>query len=205
MDLADAGDAERRRERALAQRRVRRLPRLDVDDDVRAGQHALDRLLDRVRDRVPLRDRGAGRHADDDVGEVAARRLAAAAGGAARPAGSIAAIARRAAASAAARRAIHEHVDVPPHEPPAATRTSTATNSAATESASVEAGAHGEQADEHGERAGEVAGEVERVRRERGAAVARAPHAARRPPGSTSIAITTPMTANAHQAASTSG
>ena len=53
------GTRQRRRVRALAQRRLA-LPRLDVDDDVDPGQRALERLLDPVGRRVPLADGGAG-------------------------------------------------------------------------------------------------------------------------------------------------
>ena len=49
---------------------------LDVDDDVRPGHGALDRLLDRVGSRMALADRRARRDADDHVGEMATRRPA---------------------------------------------------------------------------------------------------------------------------------
>ena len=74
MHLAHARHAERGRERALAHGR-RALERLDVDDDVGLGQRMLHRVLDRVRRRVALADGGVRLDADDDVGEVAARRL----------------------------------------------------------------------------------------------------------------------------------
>ena len=69
------GTAERGGVRALAHVGLA-LERLDVDDDVRLGQRVLHRLLDRVGRRVALADGGVRRDADDDVGEVAARRLA---------------------------------------------------------------------------------------------------------------------------------
>ena len=88
---------------------------------------------------------------------------------------------------------------------PAATSTSTATKSAATESAAAIAGPRQDQADEHGERAGQVAREMERVRCERGAAVAAAPPRSETAARLASIARTTPMTRNVHHAASISG
>ena len=58
-------------------RRSRPAPaRLDVDDDVAAGQRPLDRLLDQVGRPVALDHGLPGGHADDDVGEVAPGRLA---------------------------------------------------------------------------------------------------------------------------------
>ena len=91
-------DPKGRGERALPQCGCLLGARLDVDDDVAPGRALLDAVLDRVGDRVSLRDRRARLDADDDVGEMAPGRLRAGVGGAARPAGSIASIARRAAA-----------------------------------------------------------------------------------------------------------
>ncbi len=51
------------------------LLRLDVDDDVAAGQHVVQRLLHPVGSRVALADGRARRHRDHDVRELAAARL----------------------------------------------------------------------------------------------------------------------------------
>ena len=72
--LAHARHRERRRVRALAHVACL-LERLDVDDDVCLGQRVLHGLLDGVRRRVALADDGVRLDADDDVGEVAPRRL----------------------------------------------------------------------------------------------------------------------------------
>ena len=50
--------------------------RLDVDHHVAAGERRLDRRLDQVGRLMALDHRLTGRHRDDDVGEVAPRRLA---------------------------------------------------------------------------------------------------------------------------------
>ena len=73
VDLAHARHGERCGVRALAHVLV--VERLDVDDDVAARQRALDRGLDGVGGGVTLPDCGAGRDADDDVGELPSRRL----------------------------------------------------------------------------------------------------------------------------------
>src|SRR5205823_11315587 len=75
VHLADARDTDRGLLRTLAHLRVAPL-RLDVDDDVALRQRALDGVLDRVGRGVALGDGRAGRDADHDIGEVAARRLA---------------------------------------------------------------------------------------------------------------------------------
>ena len=59
---------------ALSQRS--RLARLDVHDDVRSWNRALDRFLHRARRGVRLFDAGGRWNADDDVGEVLARSSA---------------------------------------------------------------------------------------------------------------------------------
>ena len=74
MHLADLRDGERRGVRTLAHCSLA-LERLDVDDDIGLGQCALHGTLDSVRRSVPLPDRGGGRDADDDVGEMPARGL----------------------------------------------------------------------------------------------------------------------------------
>ena len=75
VDLAHLRDGERGREHSLADLRLA-ASRLDVHDDVDAGQRVAQRLLDAVRCSVPLADRRAGRDADDDVGEVRSTGLA---------------------------------------------------------------------------------------------------------------------------------
>ena len=116
VDLAHARHAIAAACAQLARDRVL-VGRLDVDDDVRLRQRPLDRRLDRVRGGVPLPDRRARRDADHDVGELAAGRLSASAVAAARPAGSIAAIAAPRRLLRVGRRAVHQHVDVSPHQP----------------------------------------------------------------------------------------
>ena len=85
VDLADVRDRERGGEHALADAAVAST-RLDVHDDVDPGKRVVQRMLDAVGGRVPLADRGAGRDADDDVGEVLASRPAGVGAGEARPA-----------------------------------------------------------------------------------------------------------------------
>ena len=90
--------------------------RLDVDDDVRLGQRALDRRLDGIGRGMPLPDRRRRRDRDDDVGEVPAGRRA-------HPqppqpdrrldpgdrlSGGLLGVRRR---------PVHQHVDVPAHQP----------------------------------------------------------------------------------------
>ena len=115
VDLAHARHAHRRGVGELARDGVL-LGGLDVDDDVGLRQRALDRLLDRVGGRVPLPDRCVGRDRDHDVGEVAPRRRAhpqpAQADG-----GSIARDRPARRLLGVRRRAVHQHVDVPPHQP----------------------------------------------------------------------------------------
>ena len=117
VDLAHARNAHRRRMRELARDRVL-LGGLDVDDDVRLrAARAESPSSTRVGGRVPLPDRRARRDRDHDVGEVAPGRRADPQPPQRRPAGSIPAIAALAACSASGRRAVHQHVDVPPHQP----------------------------------------------------------------------------------------
>ena len=68
-------DGHRGRERAVSERRLVG-SRLDVDDDVAAGQRVLELRLHPVCDRVALTDRRARRHGDHDVGERAPGGLA---------------------------------------------------------------------------------------------------------------------------------
>ena len=75
MDLADARHMERSLLRALADLGLLRRLRLDVDDDVRLGKRAPNRILDGVGGGVSLGDSRAGRDADDDVDEVPSGRL----------------------------------------------------------------------------------------------------------------------------------
>ncbi len=75
MGLLDLRLAERDRQHTVAQ--VEAAPaRLDVDHDVAAGQRVLDGALDEVGREVALDHGLPGRHADDDIGEVAAGGLA---------------------------------------------------------------------------------------------------------------------------------
>ena len=71
VELPHARDAERGRERALAEAGIG-VARLDVDDDVRLGQARAHGVLDPVRGGMTLADGGPGRDPDDDVREVRA-------------------------------------------------------------------------------------------------------------------------------------
>ena len=114
VDLAYARHAQRRDRGELAERLLMGLG-LDMDDHVALRQRTLNGGLDRVRGRVTLTDRGSGRHADHHVHEVTAGRLAHPQSlqvhrridpvdGRARRLGRV------------GRRAVHQHVDVPPHQ-----------------------------------------------------------------------------------------
>ena len=93
-------------------RRSRVLDRLDVHDDVRVRQRALDRRLDRVGRGVPLPDRGARRRRRSRRRRTGGRPPAACAGAAARPAGASSPIAATRRRLGLGRRAVHQHVDV---------------------------------------------------------------------------------------------
>ena len=75
VNLTNFRDRQRRGGRALAQRTQQRV-RLDVHHDIRARQLALDRLLDRARHRVSVRDPRIRLDPDHHVREVLAARLA---------------------------------------------------------------------------------------------------------------------------------
>ena len=116
VHLAHARDVERRGVRALAHVGVGGLDRLDVDDDVRLRQRRLHRALDRVGRRVALPDGRVVVDADHDVREHAPRRL---------PHPQPPQLHRRLDADdrlprrllRVRRGAIHQHVDVAPHQP----------------------------------------------------------------------------------------
>ena len=145
--------------------------RLDVDDDVAAGQRVLELRLDPVGDRVALTDGRAGRDGDHDVGERAPRRLAQAQPGErdrrldARDRGTRRRLGLR-------RRAIHQHVDVPPDQPAGGEEHERGDEERCDRVALRIAGRRGDETAEHRERPGEVAAEVDRVRAQRLAAVA---------------------------------
>ena len=169
VHLADARHGERRGVRALAHRRV--LDRLDVHDDVRVRQRALDRGLDGVRGGVALADGRARGDADHDVGELAAARLAHA-----EPAH----LDRRAQLADRRERgrlglrgrAIHQHVDVRLDQPRGGEQHEHADEERGDRVAVLVAVVREDEPDEHRERAEQVAAEVQRVRRERRALVA---------------------------------
>ena len=111
------GTRERRREGPLAQSRPRP-PRGSTWTTTSApGTRLLDRRLDRVGRRVALPDRGAGRDADHDVGEMATGRAphAQAAELDGRPERLDRATRRL---DLVRRRPVHEHVDVLTDQPP---------------------------------------------------------------------------------------
>ena len=199
VDLAHARHRQRRRVRALADARV--LERLDVDDDVTAGQRALDRALDRVGDGVPLadgRDRG---DADHHVGELASARLAHPQPSQLHCGGDLH-DRRERRGLGGVRGAVHEHVDVVLDQAPRCGEHHRGDEERSDRVAVRIPGACEEQADEHGERPGQVAAEVKRVRGERGTVVSP------RPRHDTvvrlmSIAITSSATASTHHVTST--
>ena len=120
--------------------------------------------------RVSLPDRLLERDADHDVGEVPARRLPHA-----QPPQLDGRLDRRDRAPRrrllVGRNAVHQHVDVPAHQPHGGDEDERGDEQRRDRVRVVVAGAHEQQPDQHRDRAGEVAAEVERVRRERGAAV----------------------------------
>ena len=81
-----------------------------------SGSARSDGVLDGVRRRVSLRDGRPGRDADHDVGEVPPGRLAHAQAGAGRRRGRIALDRPARRGRGVGRRAVHEYVDVPPHQ-----------------------------------------------------------------------------------------
>ena len=115
MDLADARDAERGREHALADLGLR-FARLDVDDDVEAGKPLAERVLDAVGGGVALADGRARSDPDVDVDEVRAAGLAHA-----QPPELDGRVERRDRLPRRllrfGGRVVHEHVDVPAQEP----------------------------------------------------------------------------------------
>ena len=115
---------------------------------------------------VALADRCAGRHADNDVGEVPAGRPAHAQAperdARAQPLDGAAGRLDR-----VHRRLVHEHVDVAADEPARGDEDEHGDEEPSGRVALRMAGAHGEEADENGGRAGEVACEVEGAGRER--------------------------------------
>ena len=82
-----------------------------------SGSARCDRLLDRVGRGVALPDRGARRDGDHDVGEVAARRRADPQPPQLVTGGSIAGDRLPRRLLGVRRRAVHQHVDVAPHQP----------------------------------------------------------------------------------------
>jgi hypothetical protein len=154
---------------ALAE--LRFVLRLDMDDDVAFRQGVVHRLLDRVRSRVCLPDRGVGRDADDDVGEVAARGLAhpqppqlhGRVEGLDRPPGRPLRLDGH---------AVHEHVDVPPHQPARRGQHEHGDEERGDRVGLGIAGAREEQSDQDRGRAEQVASEVQCVPEQRLAAIA---------------------------------
>ena len=142
-----------------------------MDDDVALGQGALHGGLDGVRGGMTLTDARIRRDADDDVREVAPRGLAHAQApelharlqlldrGERSPLG-------------VDRHAIHEDVDVAAHEPVGRDQDQRRDEERRDRVSLQPAGAGEQEPDQNGSRSDQVAGEVERVRGERGAAVA---------------------------------
>ncbi len=151
VDLAHPRDAERSRERPLAQGGRRAVLRLDVDDHVAARQRILDRRLDRIGDRVCLCDRGARREPDHHVGKVAPACLPQA-----QTSQLNGRVERRDGLPGRRlrlrRSAVHEHVDVPPHEPSGSHEHEHRHEQGRNGVGALVAGPHGEQADENRQR-----------------------------------------------------
>ena len=170
VQLAHARDPERRRERALPDL-APGSARLDVDDDVGVGETSFQRILDAIRGRMALPDRGTRRDADDDVGEVRATRLA-------DPEppeldGRVELRDRRAGGGLGVlRRLIHEDADVSPDEPRRGSDHERGDEERRDGIAPGKAERGRREAGEDGERAREVAAEVECVREQRIAAIA---------------------------------
>jgi len=167
VHLAHARHRDRGCVRALADARV--LERLDVDDDVAARKRALDRRLDRVRGGMALSDAGARRHADHDVGEVAAAGLP----HAQPPQRDLRQRRDRGARGLLGRHgsAVHQHVDVAAREPRRRDQHEDGDEERGHGVAVRVARSCEHEPREDGRRAREVAREMERVRGERGASV----------------------------------
>ena len=167
VHLAHTPDVEGGRLRALAD--PGGLARLDVDDNVAARQGRLHRCLDSVGGRVPLADAGARRNTDHDVCELAPAGLAHA-----QPLQVDSRLDARDRRACGCFRldgdAVHQDVDVRPHEPHRRGEDERRHEQRCDRVAVRVSGAHNEQADEHGGRAEQIAEEVESVRLERGAA-----------------------------------
>ncbi len=152
------------------------LLRLDVDDDVAAGQRVVQSVLDAVGRGVTLADGRAGRNRDDDVGELPRTGLAHAQSPECdRGLDPRDRRARR--LFGAGRNAVHQHVDVALHQPRRCEQDERGDEERRGRVRARIAGAHEQQPKQHGPGAGEIAGEVQRVRGQGGAAIA-----LRRPP-----------------------
>ena len=200
VDLAHARDAERRGLRAVAD--ARRLLRLDVHDDVAARQRRSTASSTLSAAAWPWPTAAPGRDADHDVRELASAGLA-------HPqpleVDDRADVGDRRARRRLGldRHAVHEHVDVRPHQPRGGGEHEHRDEQRGDRVGVLVAGANEQQADEHGGRPEQVAEEMERVRLER-----RAVEASRAARHETivrlaSIAITTPTTTSAYHVAST--
>ena len=176
--------------------------RLHVNDDVASGQRALERCLDRVGGGMPQADRSRRRHTDHDVGEIPPGRLP-------HPEppqvdrGCERDDRRSCRSLGVGGSAVHQDVDVAPHQRAAATSTRTATKSAAIESPAGCPERENSETDEHRDRPDEIARKVERVRRERGARVTAGRPARRTVARLASTAITTSTTPRTYQDACT--
>ena len=167
MHLAHSGNGERGCVGAISHLLL--VSRLDVHDDVAHRQGFPHGVLDVVRRRVTLTDRRSGGNADHDVGELPAARLPHA-----QPAQLDALDAVDRGASRVldvVRHAVHQHVDVAPHETHGRRDHEQRDEERCNRVGLGVAGVGEEEPDEHGGRAREVAPEVQRVRLERSAVV----------------------------------
>ena len=170
VDLAHRHDTHRRGANALGHASVFLARRLDVNHDIAAGKHALHRVLDVIGSRVPLTDDRAGRDTDHDIRERVARSLAQP-----QPAQGdrrLQRLDRRARRVDGVRRgAIHQHVDVAPHQPRGRKQHQRGDEECSQRVSRLPAGPHGDQPEQHRGGARQVAREMERVREQRGARV----------------------------------
>ena len=142
-----------------------------MDDHVALGQRVVHRRLDRIRGRVALADRGAGRDADDDVRELPAAGLAHPQAAklhrglerADRPRGDRVRLGRN---------PVHQHVDVSAHQPRSRGEHEHGDKERGGGVGFLPPGANAEQPAEHRNRTGEVACEVNSVCLQRGRAIA---------------------------------
>ena len=145
--------------------------RLDVDDDIGLGERAAHGFLDVVCRCMTLRDGRAGRDPDHDVDKVPPCRLPQS-----QPAqgdtGYLLADRLARGRGRVGRRAVHEHVDVPPDQPDRRGDDEDGNEERRHRVALRPAEGSSSEPREDGNRAHQIASEVQRVREQRGARIA---------------------------------